>query len=188
MEIQGPRILYLAHASEGRTRVRVPGLRGDAATCRAVAEELAGVAGIDQVQARPKTGSLLVLHDPEELDADGVIEAARKATGIELVIRPGEDHHVEEADEYMRALPQGEAVARSAATFFKMVNRDVLRATGGHLDLGTLTSAAFLAAGAAQVVASGKLPLPQWFNLSWYALGMFTRFEKREIDEAPAEV
>ena len=38
-----------------------------------------------------------------------------------------------------------------------------------------------LGAGAADVIASGKLPLPPWFNLAWWGFRTFMTTEQPEI-------
>src|SRR5919197_459487 len=52
------------HAIPGRLRVRIARLRGDAALAASVIDELSGVAGVEQIEANPVTGSLLIVFDP----------------------------------------------------------------------------------------------------------------------------
>ena len=66
----------MAHASGGRTRVRVPSRRGDAEFFAACAARLAEFDGVLAVTPRALTASLLVEHDG---DFGGIAERARAA-------------------------------------------------------------------------------------------------------------
>ncbi len=52
----------VAHAMPGRTRLRLPDRRGDAAFFAAVASGLSSLPGVFDVETRPLTGSVLVAH------------------------------------------------------------------------------------------------------------------------------
>jgi len=169
------RVIYVIHATPGRTRLRLPWLRHDAKQATPLADGLLRVEGIEEVQVRPYTGSVLCSHDPRELDMEGLVGEVRRLTGVNVVVRPGEEPPEEE--ELLRALSEGSGVARAASQFVKGVNVDVLRATGGRMDLGALAALSFAVAGAVEVAVTGKLPLPKWFNLGWWAFRTFATTE-----------
>ena len=175
------RVIYLVHTSPGRTRLRLPWLRRASEEAQPLAESLQLVEGVEEVEVRPFTGSVLCRHDPYELSADGLLEEVMRLTGVDVVVRPGEEPPEEEA-ELLRALSEGSGVARAATQFVKGVNVDVLRATEGRMDLGSLATLGFMVAGAVDVVVRGKLPFPQWFNLGWWAFRTFTTTEKLAIE------
>lgn len=180
------RIIYIVHTSPGRTRLRLPWLRSDANEATSLADALLRVKGVQEVQVRPYTGSVLCLHDPRELSLEGLLEAVRRSTGVDVLLRPGEEPP--DGDALLRSLTTGSGVARAASTFFKNVNVDVLRATEGHMDLGTLTTLTFAAAGAVEVAVKGKLPPPPWFSLGWWAFQTFINMERVAIRNTEAEV
>jgi hypothetical protein len=68
---------------------------------------------------------------------------------------------------------------------FRDLNRSVLLATEGRLDLGALAGLGFLSLGAAEIAATRALPAPPWFNLAWWAFRTFTIF--RPSDESGEE-
>lgn len=175
-----PRFIYLVHTSPGRTRLRLPWLRREAAQATPLADGLQQVRGMEEVEVRPYTGSLLCIHDPQVLSIESLLEEVKRLTRVERLARPGEEPP-EEEEELLRALSRGSSVARAASRFFKEINVDVLRATEGRVDLGTLAAFGFMAAGAVEVVISGKLPFPPWFNLGWWAFRTFTSTEKVAI-------
>lgn len=176
-----PRVIYLVHASPGRTRLRLPWLRHEKGETEPLAEGLQRVEGVEEVEVRPFTGSVLCAHDPYVLSVDGLLDEVMRLTDVNVVVRPGEEPPEEEA-ELLRALSEGSGVARAAAQFFKGVNVDLLRATGGGMDLGSLTALGFIVAGAVDVTVRRTLPFPRWFNLAWWAFRTFTTAEKLAIE------
>lgn len=66
----------IVHAMPGRARLRIEARRGDKAFLASVANGLAAIPGIFEVEVFPLTGSLLIRHGPP---LDLVIAAAEKA-------------------------------------------------------------------------------------------------------------
>jgi len=180
-----PRIIYLAHSSQGRTRVRLPWLRQEPELAGDVADALEKLSGMALVEVKPYTGSVLCTYDPGELHEETLLGELLRITGVERVVRPGEVAP-EEEEELQRILQGGNSLAVEASRFFKGVNLDVLRATGGHMDLPTLAAIGFMAAGAAEVLVTKKLPMPPWFNLGWWAFRTFTTMEEKAIKKTEA--
>lgn len=169
------RWIAIAHRLPERTRLRTPVLRRDRAACERVADALAKVAGVREVKVRPYTGSILVEHEPE-LAPETIVAAAQKVLDTPRVLAPGERPPVD------GEVPAFSSLARKVVHACLEIDRDVRRETDGSVDLGTLATLGFIGAGAAEVVATGKLPMPPWFNLAWWAFRMFTTTEKEEID------
>jgi hypothetical protein len=182
------RIIHLVHELSGRLRLRLSWVRDAPAEATAVADLLAAVPGMIEVRVRPLTGSVLCLYDPQRLSADRILATLREAGGADLIVLPGEAEPAEEAELLRRARHEGNAIACAAAGLFRGLNLDVLRFTEGRLDLGTLVALVFVAAGAAQVASSRKLPAPPWFNLAWWAFRTFTTMEKPAIRKAASDM
>nr|QKW93852.1 hypothetical protein [Vitiosangium cumulatum] len=182
-----PRIIYLAHSSPGRTRLRLPWLRRDSKLATTVADAVERLPGVEMVEVKPYTGSVLCTYDPGQLREETLLEELRRVTGVELVVRPGESVPGEE-EELLKAVRSGSNLAVEASRFFKGVNLDMLRATGGHMDLPTLATIGFMTAGAAEVLTTKKLPMPPWFNLAWWAFRTFTTMEKKAIENTEASL
>lgn len=75
----------VAHAMPGRTRLRLPDRRGDAAFFASVASGLSSLPGVFDVETRPLTGSVLIAH-LGPLDELG--DAARRAGLFDLPSAP----------------------------------------------------------------------------------------------------
>jgi hypothetical protein len=122
----------------------------------------------------PFTGGFLVRCDPARVEALALASAVRDAIGARAILPPGERPPAPPP-------PAGpappSAVGRALYQVFRDLNHDLLRRTNGGLDLGVLATAAFVAIGAAEVVAEGKLKAPPWFNLAWWGLQTFMSAE-----------
>jgi Heavy metal associated domain 2 len=145
-----------------------------------LADALERLAGLERVEVRPYTGSVLCTYDPGLLSEEALLAEVKRHTGVELVGHPGE-LTPEEEEELLRAIRSGSNLAVEASRFFKGLNVDVLRATEGRLDMPTLAAMTFMTAGAVEVIVTRNLPLPPWFNLGWWAFRMFTSMEKKAI-------
>lgn len=178
------RVIFVVHSMRGRLRCRLSWLRGRTEDATAVADALAAMPGMGSVEVRPYTGSVLCQYDPSALDERRILDAITRHTGVSLVNRPGErclevEREIERA--VREARREGADLARSVAAAFRGISTDVLRATEGRLDLGTLMALGFVTGGALEVVATRKLPMPPWFQLGWWAFRAFTTLEQKAI-------
>jgi hypothetical protein len=180
-----PRIVQLVHATEGRVRLRLPWLRDHSDQAAALADHLARLDESVEVRVRPWTGSVLVTFDPERLDEARLVAAVRRHTRVAIVTRPGERSPEAAAELERAARAGGSSLTRALSRSVREINRDVLVATQGRLDLGSLTGLGFLAAGAAEIGVTRRMPAPPWFNLAWWAFRTFTIFAGEEEQVAP---
>jgi len=144
-----------------------------------LADELARVPGVREVVVRAYTGSVLCLYDPATLDPETLAARLRDLSGAEGVLDTGQA---------TRPPPPGAArresgsVAREMVRLFQSLDDRVLDATDGKVDLGTVATLAFFAAGAIGVVARGRISGPPWFNLAWWGFRTFMSVERDVID------
>lgn len=178
------RLIYLVHECTGRTRLRIPVLREQEEKAEPLADEIAAIEGVEEVRIRPLTGSVLCRFDPYKVNTERILSAVRKELGDMPTIRSGEHPPLENEALVRHAIEEGSGVARSLAGAVKGMNLEMLRATGGTLDLGTLAATGFLVAGVAEVARTRKLPMPPWFNLGWWAFRTFSTLERTAIDSA----
>lgn len=172
------RVIELAHASPGRLRLRLPWLRRDRAACTRLADRLAEVGGVEEVEVRPRTGSVLCRFDPARVRAERLLTAVRRETRVAMVRR---------ADAPAPRLPRPRGpsrLGRAVTDAVRAIDDDIWQASNGTLDLGTVAGLLFLGAGAAELAATRRVPLPSWFNLAWWAFRTFTMFEAEEGTES----
>ena len=176
------RYIAIVHVLPGRTRLRSPLLRRDEPSCERVADHLAARPGTREVIVKPYTGSVLITH-ARDVTATALADEAARVLGGATVLAPGESPPMPEH------VPPFSAVARKLAQAVQEIDADIRRKTDGAVDLGTLATLGFFGAGAAEVAASGKLPLPPWFNLAWWGFSTFVTTEQAEIaaERPPSE-
>ncbi len=174
-----PRFVQIVHAMPGRVRLRMPWLRKAEQEGEAIADRIAAIDGVDEVQVRPFTGSVLILFDVTRIDVNAIVAAAAAAAEVVRIVQPGE---APPAASGLARPGDGHrsSVAKALMRSARELNADTLNATDGRLDLGTMAFLAFMSAGAAEVVFSRQLPAPPWFNLAWWAIQAFTTFESGE--------
>jgi hypothetical protein len=105
-------------------------------------------------------------------------------TGVSAVLPADAPERHEVSPDERIAVEQGTTLAQAVARTFQQINRDLLRASSGRLDLGTLLTLTFLSAGLVQLARQPRLPGPAWFNLAWWAFRTFTEAERKAIASA----
>lgn len=147
------------------------------------AERLTDLEGVLEVRGHPFTGSLLVRFDPVRTNEEAILAALRETTGVQLVVGP------EETRPAPRVVPgePASAVGRVTVEAFRALDEDVLRLTGGGMDLGVLATLGFLAAGALEVAITRRLPVPPWFNLAWMGFRTFMTVEAAAVRDGGRE-
>lgn len=168
------RWLAVAHHLPDRTRLRTAVLRKDPATCERLADTLAGIPGVREVKIRPYTGSALILHG-EHVAIAALVEAAKRTLSVDRVLAVGEKPPLD------TQVPAFSSLARKLVVAVREIDREIRRGSDGTIDLGMLATLGFLGAGAAEVVVSGQLRMPPWFNLAWWGFRTFMTTERSEI-------
>jgi hypothetical protein len=169
------RWLHVAHHLAERTRLYSPTLRRDDAACERAADAIAAIDGVRDVRVRPYTGSVLVTHAPTVTIA-ALVDALRAPLAIDRVLAAGESPPLDPD------VPAMSALARMLVATIHDLDRDIRRASGGTVDLGTVATFGLFGAGAIDVAATGQLPMPPWFQLAWWGFRTFVTTEQAEIN------
>jgi hypothetical protein len=169
-----PRVIRLIHSMPGRMRLRLSWLHESPDQATPLADALAALDASMEVRVRPWTGSVLCSYDPAALDEDRIVAAVRRHTQVATVLRRGESHPDLDAELFASAGAGVSSVRRAITDAFREMNREMMRASEGRLDLGALTGLGFLGLGAAEIAWSRRLPPPPWFNMAWWAYRTFT--------------
>jgi len=175
MESKGLRVV---HALPGRVRLKVPKVKGNQTLARQAEKKLAQVPGIEQVEAKANTGSLLLHYDTEALCAEasmGILEATlgelfpeievfSLITGLACLGKsPGTD--------------PGVSLAEGITGSFRALNARVSQLTGG-LDLKVLVPLALIFLGLRGLWQSEKVTAPSWSNLLWFGFASFVMLNR----------
>lgn len=143
--------LEVAHQIDGRTRLRLRERPADQDEVLAFVEHLAGLDGIELVDYRPATGSLVVEHPP--LNATEFATAVAQAGGI---IEPAEPP------------PPRPDNLMPVRVGLEQVDGLLSRMTAGGMDIRTLSFIALIGLAGRQLLR-GELMPPAMTLLSWAA-------------------
>jgi hypothetical protein len=169
--------LEVAHRLPGRVRVRIPALRRRADDVERVARHAADLSGVLEVEGHPFTASLVVRFDPARVAEERVVAALRQAAGVGAVLQPGEPRPAPPP----RASEPASAAGRATVEAFRALDDELIRISGGGMDLGTLVTLGFFGAGALEVAVTGKIPAPPWFQLAWWGFRTFMTVEAAAV-------
>ena len=171
----------IAHASDGRLRLRLPWLKEARDQAEGLADGVRALEGLYRVEVRPSTGSVLCLYDPEVLSVGQILARVQSLLHAHLE----SEHPHEPSDEARVANSEGSRLARAASRFFKVLDADLLDWSDGTVGLPGVLAGSMLAAGAWQVLSSGELELPAWHDLVWRAVRILSTFEEEAITQTP---
>ena len=166
----------------GRLRVRVDPEKRDPETMRAVRARLASVEGVDGVEVRHGSGSVLVNYDPEKNPRERVISEFREA-GVDVFSRIG--------DQLAEASPDATSFADVLVAAVTNVNAGVGRTTGARADLRLMVPVALASLGVYRLAREGfHWEVIPGHVLLWYAFDSFWKLHMthHHADAAPAPV
>jgi Heavy metal associated domain 2 len=170
------RYIELVHHVSGRTRFRLPWISSAREEAGTIAHQLSERAGMIEVRVRPRTGSVLCVHEAG-LEPGQILDELRGITGVDIVRVPGERRapvHVHR---------RGSDLGYEMITLFREVDRDILRETEQHVNLASLTVLGLGVLGAANTISTGVLPLPPWYSLAWWSFRILATVEARNLEK-----
>ncbi len=144
-----------SHKSSGRTRLKIPSKKGDAAYFMALRDELSKCSCIEKIEANPLTGSALFIHRGDFKAVAGHAEANNIFRLKEFEVNSTDLH-------------------RTVSATFKGINNRIKSSTGGGLDMGALAFLSLLGAGIYQI-SRGSFAAPAWYTAFWYAMNIFLK-------------
>lgn len=163
------RSAFVTHQARGRVRIRVTGTRKEVgAALAALEDQVASNDGVRAVSTDTRTGSALVLFDPEQLHPDDIVTLAREAHDAlrDLLPQPV-------GERVDRAISR---VAARVTTGFVTADSSVLGATGGVVDLRMLLPLGLAGLSVRQLTRSGPaLAQIPWYVLAYYAFDSFLK-------------
>jgi hypothetical protein len=178
METEGIRIV---HASPGRIRLKIAGVKDNPALAGEIRRRLATAREVRHVETNPLTGSVLILYDAAGLTSPDSFLALADPLAALL---PG--INVQKlAETWLAQASNGNAptpsLAHNIAEVLGVVNAKVGSATGG-LDLKVLLPVSLFFLGVRSLVVSKPLPVPTWYDFLWFALGTFVMLNRNAVD------
>lgn len=159
----------VTHATSRRTRLRIPGKRGDEPFFSYLLIHLANLDGVDQVQTNSRTGSILIRHGGDPA----------------AVFRQAEERHlffVEPGERIEEAGPAAEGTfLLQMRRRFKELDQRTISGTEGRLDMASIGFLALLGA-AGYDLLRGKAGRVPWYAALWYASAILFGIEAKAPD------
>ncbi|MGH7328328.1 MAG: HMA2 domain-containing protein, partial [Polyangiaceae bacterium] len=155
--------LELVHHHPGRVRLRAISLVGETDVAERIRHALEGQQGIRRCVHNTRTGSLLIEYEPALADAESIIQAVTRASGLGEPLSPRE------------ARARRRSPARLTADVARELDALTYELTGWRTDLRFLAPVG-LAAAAAFSFARNKPDgrLPRWDTLLWWSYNVFS--------------
>jgi hypothetical protein len=157
---------FMAHASPGRLRIRIPSKKGDEGFFISSQKQFEGCPGVLSVEVNPLTGSMLFLHQTVN-------------TAISEYARSHELFTLQEQSRYPAANPAN--FRRDIRQTFKNVDQQVQTMTSGELDLGGFVIAVLVGTGVLQILTGNAAAIP-WYVAFGLAYSIF--LQSKEAKEA----
>lgn len=173
------RLAEIAHRLPHRIRLRAPLLAFHDEQCRRMAEHLMQIEStlenVEKVRVNVMTGSIIVETENGSLDAEPLLARVRAFVELEMKDIPTPP-------------PGPTQFARSVARAFAGLNEDVRGGLRHRADLATLLPIFLSTLALGQIVRTGQLPAPAWFNFCWWSFRAFMTFHKDAAREERSKI
>lgn len=150
-----PEHAHIVHHLPGRIRVHIPRLKGRPQLVRKIGEMAAAIKGVHSAEANPVTGSLVVRYDRHDPEMAQRLAKALDNIGTLLSIADPEAGKFAEAAQSLGSLAADAPLFKPVDEALRRADSDVLRASGGLLDLAVLLPL-FVAGGAWMLPGEGE--------------------------------
>jgi hypothetical protein len=143
-----------AHFVPGRIRLRVPSLTENTAGAALVREKLPALPGVDNVEVKPATGSVLIRYRPGEVQPELLFAAVVRLLNL---------------DAELKRIPEP-IVTRELREILSSLNRTVYDQTGGLVDLWSAALILLAAIGIQKLLSQGMQAFPSGLTLVWWGV------------------
>lgn len=172
--------IRLVHALPGRVRVKIAPVKNNPSLAGEVRKKFSAVHGVQQVDANPVTGSVLLTYDKaiEPLDFLPALSEAFTSVfqqgDVGSLITPDD---LAALDSWTRTSSNGSRseprLANRISALFGTLDAEVEKVAGGGADLKVLVPVTLFLLGVGRLLFAKKVPFPTWYDLFWFAFGTF---------------
>ena len=183
----GKHATEIVHHIRGRVRLRVKAAKNNPALLEEIKAVFSKVEGIERIETRDATGSVILYYDPEYHPDPATLFRNLTGSGSEPSAVPislphnkieDTEQQIEQEAEY---LAEHSHFARVVVEYAKQLDRELKRATDNNLDLKILAPvvlAAFTFLGIGATAAT-----PMWVTLVIFSLNHFVELHAQDADE-----
>jgi len=146
---------FLSHTTLGRTRIKVPSMKGNAAYFSALQDHFAHFQGIAQMEANAVTSSVLFIH----------------AADLKTIATFAEEHSL-----FRLGISKARTTTLSGNIMksFGDFDKQVKKFTGNDLDVPGVAFVTLAGFGIYEI-SRGNFAAPAWYTAFWYALNVFLK-------------
>ena len=152
-------IIEMKHLLPGRLRVHVPKLVGNTELKNTLLEQVSSLKDIHSIEINTITGSILITHDPEKIEAPLLFALLIRLLGLE---------------DDVRKMPVA-GVTKGIQGGLETVNRGIYEYSRGILDLHSLLPVLLVGFGLYRMIRSPQNRFPAGFTFLWWALALLNR-------------
>ncbi len=171
----------IVHATRGRVRLKIPAAQNNPELLHQVKAAFEGHHGIDTVEVREASGSLVISYDPDHHpDLGGLFASLGKKTDSPIMLPPPTkvDEMTSTVEEEAEFLAEHSALARAVVDQVKALDLYVKRMTGNNLDLKILVPITLACITFMEIGALG--PTPMWVTLTIFSINHFVALHARD--------
>jgi hypothetical protein len=163
----------VAHAVPGRVRIKLDPALLDGERGERLRRALLALPDVEEIRLTPRTGSIVLVYDPDALNTRSLIARIRDARLLAL------DPPVD--DLYASQVPLSDT-AKGIRRTFSGANARLSEITEGKWDLRSVVPFAFGALALRSLMADpGAIAAAPWYALAWYAFDSFWKLNQDVI-------
>jgi hypothetical protein len=172
----------IVHHVPGRLRIKVEGVRGQAAFFAAVQQVITGLPGVDAVRVNATSSSIVVDYRPADaalhfrLQDDPDVGSWLRLDGEDALSAAIDEAVVAGARYLQRHSRLAEAIVSSA----EHMDADLRKASGGYLDFKVLLPLGLAAASSLHKARNRGTPM--WLSVSTFAFNTFLTLHRHRLD------
>jgi hypothetical protein len=180
----------------GRVRLRIASARGNPELLNAIKTDFATMPGVDSIDAKLDSGSLVIYYDPEHHpEMASLFHAMSQVEALPLVIPPSSPTEprlhrpvATKVDEVTDAI-EGEAefladhsaIARQVVDAMKGLDRSIKRSTNNNVDLKIMVPLGLAAVTFLEIGAAAATPM--WVTLAIFSMNHFIELHAHDADK-----
>jgi len=185
------------HASRGRVRIKVPAAKSNPELLRQIRARFEGHPGIEAIDVKQSTGSVIICYDPEHhadvpslfasLDKAGATPTAHMAPLAAVAApvhhRPANklDAEINSIEEEAEFLAEHSHAARVIVEYIKGLDRQIKRSTNNNVDLKILVPVGLAAFTILEIGVATATPI--WVTLMLFSINHFVEMHAHDADE-----
>jgi hypothetical protein len=186
----------IAHHTPGRLRLKVKAAKNNPALLEQIKAVFSKVPGIERIEIRAATGSVILYYDPENHpDISTLFHSLNGAAPGSATVpihappRRAPINKVEEVAEQIEQeaefLAEHSTFARAIVEYAKHLDRQLKRATDNNIDLKILVPIGLAAFTFLEIGATAATPM--WVTLVIFSLNHFVELHAHDADQPPTQ-